>query len=110
MVLADTNILSTFAKINQLPLLIRLFGSDRRGMVPAVYEEFQDGIEKGYLALQAILELVQQGQIELVAPSAHEIFEKDALPASFDADECETLAVAKLRGYKVLTNETQAKN
>jgi predicted nucleic acid-binding protein len=48
MVLADTNILSTFAKINQLLLLLRLFGDNRVGVVPAVYEEFQAGVNKGY--------------------------------------------------------------
>jgi hypothetical protein len=35
MLLADTNILSTFAKINQLSLLFRLFDNKRVGVVPA---------------------------------------------------------------------------
>lgn len=46
----------------------------------------------------------------MLAPTAQEIFEKDALPDSFDAGERETAAVAKVRGYQVLTNETQVKN
>jgi predicted nucleic acid-binding protein len=45
-----------------------------------------------------------------VTPTAQEVFQEDALPASFDAGERETLAVAKSRGYAILTNETQVKN
>jgi predicted nucleic acid-binding protein len=110
MVLADTNILSTFAKIAQLPLLLGLFSNQRVGVVPAVYEEFQAGISKGYTDLQAVVTFIQQGQIELVTPTAQEIFQKDELPASFDAGERETLAIARSRRYGVLTNETQVKN
>ena len=42
MLFADTNILSTFAKVNQLTLLFRLFGDERIGVVPAVYVEVTD--------------------------------------------------------------------
>jgi predicted nucleic acid-binding protein len=38
-VLADPNILSTFAKIGELSLLVRLFAEEGIGVVPAVYEE-----------------------------------------------------------------------
>ena len=110
MLLADTNILSTFAKIDQLPLLLQLFDAQRIGVVPAVYGEFQAGLNKGYTDLQAIVNLIQDERIELVTPSVQELFQKDVLPASFDAGERETLAVARLRGYAVLTNETQIKN
>ena len=44
MVLADTNILSTFAKINELSLLRRLFVEEGIGVVPAVYEELHNGM------------------------------------------------------------------
>jgi predicted nucleic acid-binding protein len=110
MILSDTNILSTFAKIDQLSLLLRLFASDQIGVVPAVYEELQEGVSKGYVLLQAVVELVQQGHIALLVPSAQEVFEKDALPSSFDAGERETMAVARSRGFRILTNETHVKN
>lgn len=110
MLLADTNILSTFAKIDELPLLLRLFGSQRLGVVPGVYAELQGGLSKGYADLQAVVKLIQQGRIDLIAPTAQEIFQQDMLPSSFDAGERETLSVAKMRGCTVLTNETQVKN
>ena len=59
MLLADTNILPTFAKIDQLSLLLRLFGNQRIGVVPAVYAEFQVGVNKGYADLQAVVKLIQ---------------------------------------------------
>lgn len=110
MVLADTNILSTFAKINQLPLLLRLFGNARIGVVPAVYEECEEGVSKGYTVLRDVVSLIKQGEVKLVLPTTKEVFEKATLPGSFDTGERETMVVANSRGYSILTNETQVKN
>jgi predicted nucleic acid-binding protein len=109
-VLVDTNILSTFAKINELSLLRRLFVAEGIEVVPAVYEELHQGVSRGYVVLQAALELIQHRHIELVVPTAEEILEKSALPPSFDAGERETIAVAKVRGAGILTNERLVKN
>lgn len=110
MLLCDTNILSTFAKINQMGLLLQLFARDEIAVVPAVYEELQEGIRRGYASLQAANVCIQQGTITILAPNAQEIFDKDALPRSFDAGERETIAVAKSRAYAILTNEAHVKN
>jgi predicted nucleic acid-binding protein len=110
MILCDTNILSTFAKIGQLGLLLQLFADDEIALVPAVYEELQEGIRRGYVSLEAASAHIQRGSMTILAPNAQEIFDKDALPRSFDAGERETIAVAKSRGYSILTNETQVKN
>src|SRR5256885_9496847 len=110
MILADTNILSTFAKIGELPLLISLFKEDRIGVVPAVHEELQNGLSKGYSALKDAIELIHQAGIDLVALEPQEILEKGDLPRSFDEGERETIAVALSRGWTVLTNETLVKN
>ena len=110
MLLCDTNILSTFAKIDQMELLLQLFARDEIAVVPAVYEELQEGIRRGYAPLQAANTHIQQGTVTILAPSAQEILDKDALPRSFDAGERETIAVARSRGYAVLTNETHVKN
>jgi predicted nucleic acid-binding protein len=109
-VLADTNILSTFAKISALSLLRQLFTEEGIGVVPAVYEELHNGLNKGYVALQAALELIQYRHIDLIVPNAEETLGKGALPPSFDAGEREVIAVAQARGYKILTNERLVKN
>lgn len=110
LILADTNILSTFAKIGRILLLLELFRSGGVGVTPAVYEEMQVGVTKGYVALQAVTILVQHGQIILVAPTVEEILYKNLLPASFDLGERETLAVARARSWGILTNENQVKH
>jgi predicted nucleic acid-binding protein len=109
-VLTDTNILSTFAKISELPLLTRLFAAEGIGVVPAVYEELLNGVSKGYIALKAAIELIQRRQIDLVMPTAEETLEKGALPHSFDEGERETIVIAKSRSYKILTNERLVRN
>jgi predicted nucleic acid-binding protein len=98
MFLCDTNILSTFAKINQMELLLQLFARDEMAVVPAVYEELQEGIRRGYAPLQAANALIQQGSMTILTPNTQEIFDKDALPRSFDAGERETIAIAKSTG------------
>lgn len=110
LVLADTNILSTFAKVQRTALLIELFGLGRIGLTPVVYEELQSGVSKGYVVLQSIIDLVQQGQLLLIVPNADEVIQKSALSASFDLGERETLLVAKSRVYGVLTNESHVKH
>jgi len=110
MILCDTNILSTFAKIDQLGLLLQLFSDDEMAVVPAVYEELQEGIRRGYVPLEAASAHIQRGSMIILAPNTQEIFDKDALPRSFDAGERETIAVANSRGYSILTNETHVKN
>jgi len=62
MILCDTNILSTFAKIDQLRLLLQLFVDDELALVPAVYEELQEGIRRGYVSLQATSAHIRQAQ------------------------------------------------
>jgi predicted nucleic acid-binding protein len=110
MLLVDTNIFSTLAKVGKLDLLLRLFEQEEIGIVPAVYEEVHTGVEKGYSALQSILDLVKQGRIHLIPLSEEELVAKTSLPRSFDEREREIVAVAKQRQWPVLTNEKLVKN
>lgn len=110
MLLVDTNIFSTLAKIGKLDLLFRVFEQEEIGIVPAVYEEIHTGVEKGYSSLQSILDLVQQGRIHLIPLSGEELIAKTSPPRSFDEGEREIAAVAKQRQWPVLTNEKLVKN
>ena len=110
MLLADTNILSTLAKVNQLSLLFQLFPDERLGVVVTVYEECVEGVNRGYAALQSVIDLIREDQIELVSPTANETLAKADLPLSFDAGERETIAVASSRSNQILTNERHVRN
>jgi len=110
LLLADTNILSTLAKVNQLSLLFQLFHDERIGVVVAVYEECVEGVNRGYAALQSVIGLIGEGRIELVLPTANETLAKADLPPSFDAGERETITVASSRSNEILTNERHVRN
>ena len=90
--------------------VMQLFAEEGIEVVPAVYEELHRGVSQGYVALQAAMELIQDRHIALVVPSAEETLGQSALPSSFDAGERQTIAVAKARGLRVLTNEWLVKN
>ena len=46
MILADTNILGTFARVGALDLLFDLFSRDELGVAPAVYAELLAGVRE----------------------------------------------------------------
>jgi hypothetical protein len=80
------------------------------GVVPSVSKELLNGVSRGYVALQAAVELLERGQRALVMPTAEQTLTKGALPQSFDAGERETAVLAKSRGEKIRTNEQLVKN
>jgi predicted nucleic acid-binding protein len=46
MILVDTNILGTFARVDALDLLFELFSDDEIGVAPAVYAELLAGLRE----------------------------------------------------------------
>lgn len=57
MILVDTNILSTFAKVDRLDLLIKMFG--KMHISPNVFEEVKRAEELGYPHAENILAWVK---------------------------------------------------
>jgi predicted nucleic acid-binding protein len=110
MILVDTNILSTLAKVEKLDLLLQLFAQEEVGIPSAVYEEVYIGVEKGYGALQSVLDLIKLRRVHLIPLSEEEIVAKTALPRSFDEGKREMVAVAIDRPWPILTNEKLVKN
>lgn len=106
----DSNILSTFAKIDKLDLLFRLFKGERLATSPTVYEELTIGITKGYISLKRVLNCIKKDIIQIVSLTKEEIFLKGNLPDSFDEGEREFIAICKKRGYVLATNEKIVKN
>jgi predicted nucleic acid-binding protein len=110
MILADTNILGTLARVERLELLLNLFGQDELGVCPAVYAELLAGIREGRRFLQPAVNLVEQGTIKLVALTADEILGRQKLPGSLDSGEAESITVCRTRGAAFLTNDRRARN
>ncbi|MDI6791999.1 MAG: hypothetical protein QME81_03910 [bacterium] len=110
MIIIDTNILSTLAKIEKIGLLFEVFKSEEIAIVPAVHEELRNGLKRGYFLLSEIMNLVNRRKIKLLPLTEEEMLLKSALPSSFDEGERECVAVCKIRKFSLLTNEKSVKN
>ena len=96
MIVADTNILSTFARIQRLDLLPVVAETEVLYLTPAVVKELQAGLHKGLDFLQPILAGLSVGagfiSLEL---TTDEMNLADNLPDSLNAGEKEGIAVCK---------------
>jgi predicted nucleic acid-binding protein len=110
MILVDTNILGTLARVKRLELLRDLFGQDEIGICPAVYAELLAGTREGRQFLQSAVDLVVKGGIKLVALTADEIVGRQKLPSSLDSGEAESITVCQTRGAAFVTNDRRARN
>jgi predicted nucleic acid-binding protein len=104
-VIADTDILSTFGKIESIGLLHKLFA--KIYVAPAVYRELGTVERLGFLWVTAVKEAV-----ELWSLTTEESREAEHLAASYPqlgSGEIETLVLAKTYQVLCLTNDRQAK-
>ncbi len=101
MIIIDTNILSTFSKIERLNLLIIL-----SPWIPvAVLNEINTAAKFGYKHASALLQLVGEKKIQVA--SAKIVME---LPASFGRGEKECIYLAKQENGTIITNEKKVLN
>ena len=112
MIVADTNILSTFARIQRLELLPAVAETDVFYLPPSVVKELQAGLRQGLNFLQPMVDGLASGAgfyaVELTAEEKSFV---DTLPTSLNAGEKESIAVCALRaGGKLLTNDKRAHN
>ena len=72
-VLFDTNVLSHFAKVERLPVLLQAFAALQQAkqlyIAPMIYQEVITGIQQGATYLQTALQLITAGEIQIVYPS-----------------------------------------
>lgn len=112
MIVADTNLLSTFARIQRLELLPFVAVTDTLFLTPAVVKELKMGLHKGLDFLQPIVDGLTSGiGFQAVALTEEEKSFVEQLPGSLNAGEKESIAVCALRtGGKLLTNDKRAHN
>src|SRR5574341_1468701 len=93
MIVADTNIISTFTRIKRLELLLKVAETDALHLAPAVVKEIEVGLRKG---------------LDFTPDEKSMV---DALPGSLNAGEKESIAICSKRaGCKLLTNDKRAHN
>ncbi|MBI3923246.1 MAG: hypothetical protein HY318_17630 [Armatimonadetes bacterium] len=110
MILVDTSIWGTFARVNALEALFDLFGLQALGLTPTVLAELRAGADGDAPFLNAVTEAVEGGSIRLVPPTPEEILAQDGLPSSFGSGERESIAVCRTRRAALLSNDKRARN
>jgi predicted nucleic acid-binding protein len=110
MILLDTNILGTFARVEALDVLLNLFGREEVALTPAVYAELAAGVREGRQFLQPTLDLVDQGRRKLVPPTAEEVVQRQQHPTSLDDGEAESITICQARSAAFVTNDKRARN
>jgi predicted nucleic acid-binding protein len=106
-ILADTDVLSALAKIGRLPLLFALLQTTELHVTPGVFGELAHSFNLGRQYANEVFALLATGQIHIVYPTLDEVVLRDSLPVTLGTGERESMAVAKVRGGTVLSNESR---
>ncbi len=107
-VISDTNVLSSMAAGEVLPLLLSLFARSGIGIPPAVKQELQAGLERGNAYLEPVLQAIQTDQIKVVSLSLEEELLTFNYPARLGDGEREAIALAQIRKAVLLSNDERA--
>jgi len=110
MIVCDTNILSTFARVGALKLLFKIFPAREFVVSKAVYEEILEAKQNSLTFLHSVLALVDIGQLHLISLAPEEERDKSKLPQSFGPGEAESIAIRARRSATFLTNDKRARN
>jgi predicted nucleic acid-binding protein len=111
-VLLDGTVLSNFAALGRLDLLAQSF--EEAFIVTAVLEEVARGIQQGYGFLTAIEQQIESsnadGWLRMARVEAdEEQVLLEGMPPKLGAGEAMSLAIAKVRGWTVFTDDAAAR-
>jgi predicted nucleic acid-binding protein len=111
-IVSDTNIVSTFARIDAVGILRRHFKGVRLDVTPATFHELRDAVRVGHKFLLPVITAIDEdGDLNLIVLTREEILSTRNLPLSLGAGEAESVAVCRSRKRgRLLTNDKRAKN
>lgn len=107
-VVSDTNILSSLAAGDSLPLLLKLFARSKFSIPPSVRDELQAGLDKGRSYLQPIFHAIATQQIEAIPLSSDEETALQGYPQRLNLGERQAIALAQSRNALLLSNDSRA--
>lgn len=110
MILADSNIISTFAKIKRLDLLFKVFNKPTLYVSANVFKELMVDKERGHPYTSEIFNLIEEHKIEIATPTEDELLLTMDMPKSFGSGELDSLAICKTRNAVFLSNERRVIN
>ena len=100
MIVADTSILSTFARIQRLDLLFTVAETKAIHVPTAVVKEIQAGLNKGLDFLKPIIAGLDSGtNFYPITLTPDEIILVDMLPSSLNAGERESITICSHHIY-----------
>jgi hypothetical protein len=111
-IISNTTVLSNFAAIDQLGLLQKLY--PLLYLPTAVYDEIRRGLDEGYTFYRPLIDQVypihDDGWLHLAHVAGEtELRHLGSLPRKIHAGEAECLAIAKERGWLLLTDDRAAR-
>jgi len=106
-VLLDSDVLSMFAKIDQISLLKELFGEERIAMTPRVKDEISIPLEYGYTFSLRILSEISTVTISVSALEIYNALTNHS--TGLGRGELESIALCKAEGYIFATNDKVAR-
>jgi predicted nucleic acid-binding protein len=111
-IIADTNVISTFARVVALDHVRRLVNAERLYVTPATFNELRRAVDAGCDFLAPALAAIHAGtELDLVELLREEVLAAKDLPGSLGAGEAESIAVCLNRsGTQLLTNDKRARN
>ncbi|MAF35671.1 hypothetical protein CL622_00955 [archaeon] len=110
MILLDTNILSTFARIDRFDLLYDIFEDSQLYISPNVYMEIKHAEIIGYIHAKKVIDALDQEKITIIHLSRQAKKEIPSLPKSFGKGELDSVAIAKSNKSIFITNEKKVVN
>jgi len=105
MIITDADILSTFAKMGELDLLIQLFSPRKVMITPMIQNELSVPMDYGYSFPKTIFE-----KIETIFPGPEDYagFDQFQLRQKLGSGEIEAIMICKAKRLSFCTNDTQA--
>ena len=108
MVLLDTNILSTFAKVGKLDVLFQLFVKDEIYITENVFFELHKAYEKELDFVEPIIRIIREGRLKIINTSQEELIFALDLPPFLGDGERDSIAICKVRDQVFLTDDLRA--
>lgn len=108
--LIDTDVLSTFAKVDRLDLLFKVFNRPELIVSEGVWREVKRGEERGFAFTQAILKLVEEGKLRILCIESEDLPFGMGLPTSLSLGELDSMCLCKRLGLPLISNERRVKH
>ena len=108
-IIFDANVLSLLAKAGHLDLLSQVFTLPRY-ITPEIQSELDVGLRNGVSYLKDVLQLVDEGHLEIVSLTTKEKQAMSHLPPKLGAGEAEAIAVCQQRKMSFVTHDRKAAN